>query len=71
MAIRDWQFKAPVFVGDPIRVRRTAVEKETRAHGRRGVIAWHTQILNQAGKVVQEGVTLTLVEGRAAAANAA
>ncbi len=64
MAIREWHFKEPIFVGDTIRVRSTVLEKEPRGRGRRGVITWGRQIVNQEGKVVQEGVTRTLVEGR-------
>ena len=47
-----------------IRVRSKILEKEARARGRRGVIVWQRQLVNQEGKVVQEGVTVTLVEGR-------
>jgi len=65
MAIRQWQFKGPVFAGDTIRMRSTVMDKEARARGRRGVITWAREILNQEDKVVQDGVTLTLVEGRA------
>lgn len=65
--IREWEFKAPVGAGDTIRVRSTVIEKEPRARGRRGVITWKREILNQDGKVVQEGISVTLVEGRAAA----
>jgi acyl dehydratase len=65
MGIREWQFKGPVFIGDTIRVRGTVLEKEARARGRRGVVTWQRQIVNQHGKVVQEGITVTLVEGRA------
>lgn len=66
LSIRDWAFTDPVFVGDTIRMRCKVVEKESRARGRRGVITWQRQVLNQEDKVVQEGMTLTLVEGRAA-----
>lgn len=65
LGIKEWQFKEPIFVGDTVRVRGTVLEKEMRARGRRGVITWGRQIVNQDGKVVQEGVTQTLVEGRA------
>jgi 3-hydroxybutyryl-CoA dehydratase len=70
MSIREWQFKEPVFIGDTIRLRSKVLQKEQRARGRRGVITWQRQIVNQKEKVVQEGVTLTLVEGRAAAGTA-
>jgi acyl dehydratase len=64
LSIRDWQFKGPIFAGDTIRLRSKVLEKEVRARGRRGVITWQRQIVNQESKVVQEGITLTLVEGR-------
>ena len=68
LSIREWHFRNPVFIGDTIRVRSEVVGKEERARGRRGVITWQRHVLNQENKVVQEGVTLTLVEGRAARA---
>jgi hypothetical protein len=34
------------------------------------VLTWQRRIVNQEGKVVQEGITQTLVEGRAAEAGA-
>jgi acyl dehydratase len=64
MAVRELQFLEPVFAGDTVRVRTTVLEKEARSRGRRGVITWKRQLVNQEGKVVQEGVSVTLVEGR-------
>jgi acyl dehydratase len=66
LTIRDWQFREPVFVGDTLRVVSKILAKESRARGRRGVLTWQRQILNQDRKVVQEGVSVTLVEGRGA-----
>lgn len=66
LSIHEWQFRAPVFIGDTIRVRTRVREKELRARGRRGVITWERRIVNQAGKVVQDGLSLTLVECRSA-----
>ena len=70
MALREWQFKEPVYFGDTIRLRSKVLEKEARGRGRRGVITWQRQIVNQEGKIVQEGISLTLVEGRAKPADA-
>lgn len=67
LALREWELKEPVFVGDTIHIRCTVREKTARSRGRRGTITWHRQIINQDGKVVQEGITQTLVQGRAAA----
>lgn len=64
MAIKDWQFLEPVFIGDTIRVRCTVLHLEERARGRRGQITWKREILNQEDKVVQWGTTQLLVEGR-------
>jgi acyl dehydratase len=66
LAIRDWQFRGPTFIGDTVRVRNKVLAKEVRARGRRGVLTWGRQVVNQQGEVVQEGVTQTMVEGRAA-----
>src|ERR1700722_17787063 len=35
LAIRDWQFKEPIFIGDTIHVRGKVVGKEERGRGRR------------------------------------
>ena len=67
LEIREWHFRNPVFIGDTIRVRSTVMEKEARSRGRRGTITWKREILNQEGKLVQEGISVTLVEGRASA----
>ena len=64
LSIREWVFKDPVFIGDTLRMHTKVLEKEARARGRRGVITWQRQIFKQNGKIVQEGTTLTLVEGR-------
>lgn len=64
LGIREWHFRGPVFIGDTIRLWSKVVEKEVRARGRRGIITWERQIVNQENKVIQEGVITTLVEGR-------
>src|SRR5262249_9168548 len=64
LGIREWEFKGPVFIGDTVRVRSKVLAKESRARGRRGVITWGREIVNQDRKIIQSGVTLTLVEGR-------
>jgi 3-hydroxybutyryl-CoA dehydratase len=64
LELREWYFRRPVFIGDTIRVRIKVLEMLPGRQGRRGHIAWQRQILNQDGKVVQEGITVTLVEAR-------
>jgi acyl dehydratase len=67
LSIREWDFKNPVFPGDTIHVVSKVLNKEARARGRRGEITWQRQIFNQDGKLIMEGKTITLVEGRGAA----
>ena len=64
VSIREWSFREPVFIGDTIRMRTKVLEKQAKGRGSRGAVTWQRQIVNQHGKVVQEGVTVTLVEAR-------
>ena len=66
ISLKEWHFREPIFVGDTIRARTKVLAIEPRSRGRRGVITWQRQIINQEGEVVQEGISMTLVEGRAA-----
>jgi 3-hydroxybutyryl-CoA dehydratase len=66
MSIREWNFRDPVRIGDTIHVLTKVLQIEARTRGRRGVITWQKQLLNQAGRIVQEGIVVTMVEGRAA-----
>ncbi len=66
LGIQEWHFLDAVFVGDTIRVCGKVAAKEERGRGKRGVITWHRAIVNQNGKIVQQGQTQTLVEARAA-----
>lgn len=64
LGILEWRFLAPIGFGDTVHVL-TRIEKiEPRARGRRGVVTWRRQLLNQHGQIVQEGLTQTLVRGR-------
>jgi acyl dehydratase len=62
VSLREWHFRAPIFIGDTIRVRTRVLEKELRGRGRRGLVGWGITVVNQAGRVVQEGTSTTLVE---------
>jgi acyl dehydratase len=64
LGMREWHFREPVFAGDTIRVRTKVLNKEMRGRGRRGVVTWQRQAFNQEGRLVQEGIAVTLVEGR-------
>jgi 3-hydroxybutyryl-CoA dehydratase len=61
LAILEWKFLHPIFFGDTVRVVTKVVSLEPGPRNRRGVVTWHRRIVNQEGKTVQEGTTLTLV----------
>lgn len=65
----SWRFLNPVKPGDTIRVLTAVEALEPRSRDRRGVVTWSRRIVNQAGTVVQEGTTRTLVRGRPTPAN--
>ena len=66
VSIFDWKFEAPIFFGDVVRAR-TEVEK-IEQHGRRaGRVTWLRQLLNQDGRIVQQGRFETLVATKARA----
>jgi len=62
--VRYWKFLLPVFIGDTIHVKTRLVEKTLKGRGKRGEMIWHRAIINQEGKIVQEGEIYTLVECR-------
>jgi acyl dehydratase len=64
VAILDWKFLQPILFGDTIHVVTRVVAREPRSRGRRGLVTWHRQLVNQDGDVVQEGMTQTLVRNR-------
>lgn len=66
LGVRDWTFRLPVFAGDTVRVRTRVAELTPRGRGRRGEVVWYRALVNQDGKVVQDGHILTLVEARVA-----
>jgi acyl dehydratase len=59
-----WNFNLPVFAGDTVRNVSRVKDKTLRGRGRRGEIHWYRAVLNQEGKVVQDGEVITLVECR-------
>lgn len=64
LELRSNKFTAPVYPGDTLVVHTTVMEKERRGRGRRGQVSWHRKLVNQDGKIVQEGISVTLVEAR-------
>ena len=63
VSIADWQFELPIFFGDRVQVVTTIESIEQ--HGRRAArVTWLRQLLNQDGRVVQQGRLVSLVANR-------
>ena len=50
-----WDFRGPVFIGDTIRVTQTVASKRTTSKPGLGVVVYDAKVINQHGKVCQEG----------------
>jgi acyl dehydratase len=66
LGMREWHFRAPIYIGDAVRLQSRVLSKELQRLGRRGVVVSEVKIVNQDGRIVQEGVTQTLIETRSA-----
>lgn len=62
LSIDDWNMRAPVFIGDTIRVREEVVElKPSSSKPDRGVVRTRVQVVNQRDEVCQDGDWLVLL----------
>jgi acyl dehydratase len=68
LGIRDWQFRAPLFIGDTVRFRLTITNVRRTSRGDRGVVERYFELLNQHDEVVQHGHIDIMVRARDAAA---
>jgi acyl dehydratase len=59
-----WRFKAPIRIGDTIRVRIRVSAKRETSKPDRGIVVLQRTVLNQRGETVQEGETEIMVERR-------
>lgn len=53
--IGEWRFMAPVFVGDAIALQMTIEGKRLLSAGDRGIVQRRMTLVNQHGKMVQQG----------------
>jgi len=62
---RNWEFKAPIRIGDTLRVRWTVTEKrKSRSQPGLGLITEFIELVNQNGAIVQQGEHVTLLKRR-------
>lgn len=63
LAVNQWEFHLPIFVGDTLRVVNEVVGLEAKGR-RRGQVRWFRKLMNDEGKTVQSGYFDTLVARR-------
>jgi acyl dehydratase len=66
VAILEWKFLEPIFFGDTIHVISRVESIEPQGRGRRGLVTWRKELVNQRGRVAQTGLTQTLVAAHVA-----
>jgi acyl dehydratase len=59
--IREWAYRAPIFVGDTVHVRSVILNKRVTSDGKRAVIERTLSLINQKDAVVQQGIAGTMV----------
>lgn len=64
----DWKFRAPIRIGDTIRVRMVATQKREMPSLNGGFVTISATVLNQRDEVVQKGTWTVLVRSRPASA---
>jgi acyl dehydratase len=61
LGIRDWSYKAPLFIGDTVHVELEIVDKRITSDGRRAVIGRKLHLLKSDRTVAQEGTADLMV----------
>jgi acyl dehydratase len=64
LEIRSWRFRAPVRIGDTIRVRTEVTELRPTSKPDRGVMVQRVEVVNQDDAVVNEGELVMLIRRR-------
>lgn len=59
--IREWLYKAPIFVGDTLHVRATILGKRVTSDGKRAIVERTLALINQNQSVVQQGIAGTML----------
>jgi acyl dehydratase len=55
LGIREWEFVAPIFIGDTVHFRLTIADVRRIRAGDRGVVQRYFELVNQRDDVVQHG----------------
>ena len=64
LAVEEWSFLRPIRFGDTVRLISRVAALKPQSRGRRAAVTWHRQLVDQGGRVLQEGQIRTLVRSR-------
>ncbi len=64
LGMESWQFKAPIFFGDTIKVKARVVEARPTHKPDRGIVKMFLQVVKQDGTVAQEGFKSIMFKGK-------
>lgn len=68
LGINQWTFRAPILIGDTVRVRMTVLNTRETRKPDRGIVTQQIELRNQRGAIVQHGEFVMLVQRRPAEA---
>ncbi len=54
--LREWSYRAPLVVGDTVHIETSIESKRITSDGKRAIVERRMKVVNQAGKVLQEGI---------------
>lgn len=57
-----WKFKRPIFIGDTVHLESKTIQKSDGRQAGQGIIVVERKLINQDGKVTQEGTFQLLVQ---------
>ena len=61
LGIRDWSFRAPLYISDTVHVEVEVIEKRVTSDGNRAVISRRLRLINQDDAVTHEGIADLMV----------
>jgi acyl dehydratase len=62
LGLKDWSFKAPLFIGDTVHTELVIAGTRVTSDGRRGVLSRTLRLVKHDATVAQEGLAELLVE---------
>jgi acyl dehydratase len=63
LGLESWNFEAPFFIGDTIRVKiRVAEKKESKSKPDRGIVKFFFEIVKEPGQRIQSGYKILMIK---------